>query len=162
MSQTWAGVFKGISMREVTGFLTDDGAFYESMWEAETHEATYALTGAFKQYVGESGNVKRFQNVITNLAPEIRRYLNAIEGPAEQSETISEVDQATIERETRHKPPSTREHTPNDGLGSALEDLEQQQDRGPVHVPNVGDRAWSEEVQHRREIDGPRSRRIDA
>ena len=136
-------------MREVTGYLTDDGAFYESAWEAETHEAQYALVGAFKQYVGETGNIKRFQNVITNLAPEIRRYLNAIEGPERQSETVSEVEQATVERETRHKPRKADINTSDDGLGSALEGLEQQSDRRSVHVPDVGDSAWSEEVRKR-------------
>jgi len=136
-------------MREVTGYLTEDGAFYETEDEAEKHEATHALVGAFGQYVGKTGNIERFQNVIINLAPEIRRYLNAIEGPERQSETVSETEQATIERETRHRSRKVDIHTPNDGLGSALEDLEQQSDRRPVHVPDVGDSAWAEEVRKR-------------
>ena len=53
-----------ISVRNVTGYLTDDGAFYESADDAERHEATYALIGAYNQYVGRGGNIERFQNVI--------------------------------------------------------------------------------------------------
>jgi len=142
-------------MREVTGYLTDDGAFYETQGDAERHEATYALVGAFTQFVGKGGNIDRFQNVIINLAPEIRRYLNAVEGPERQSETLSEIEQATIEREIRHRPPPTREHPSNDGLGSTLEGLVEQPDRGPVHVSDVGDRTWAEALRQRGKVDGP-------
>jgi len=141
-------------MREVVGYLTDDGAFYEAESDAEKHEATYALVGAFSQYVGKSGNIDRFQNVIINLAPEIRRYLNAVEGPERQSETVSEVEQATVERETRHRPSKVDIHSPDDGLGSALVGLVEQPDRGLMHVPNMGDRSRAEEVQQRRKVDG--------
>jgi hypothetical protein len=142
LSQTTTNsVFKGISMREVTGYLTDDGAFYESETDAERHEATLALNGAYKQYVGEKANFDRFTNVIINLAPEIRRLLNAIEG-AERAEQIkAETDAATAERETRHKRSKVDIYTSDDGLGGAFEGLEQQPDRGPLSMPDVGDRS---------------------
>lgn len=135
-------------MREVSGFLTEDGAFYESADDAERHEATHALIGAYNQYVGRGGNIERFQNVIINLSPEIRRYLNAIEGPAQPDEVAVETELAEIERgilETR-RPNKADKYPSDDGLGGTLEGMEQQPDRGPVHVPDVGDRPRAKAV----------------
>jgi len=112
-------------MREVNGYLTDDGVFYESDQEAERHEATLALNGAYKQYVGEKANFDRFTNVIINLAPEIRRLLNAIEGAERAEEIKRETDLATAERAIL-KSPKASEHTSDDGLRGAFEAVEQQ------------------------------------
>jgi len=146
-----------ITMRAVSGFLTEDGAFYETEDDAEKHEATFALVGAFRQYVGKTGNIDRFRNVITNLAPEIRRYLNAIEGPERREQDILETEQANIEREiieSRRSPAAVDIHSADDGLGGSFEGLVEQPDRGYVHVPDVGDSPRAEAVRKRRSVDG--------
>jgi hypothetical protein len=112
-------------MREVSGYLTGDGTFYESEQDAERHEATLALNGAYRQYVGEKANFDRFTNVIINLAPEIRRLLNAIEGAERAEEIKAETDLASAERAILRSPKAS-EHTSDDGLRGAFEAVEQQ------------------------------------
>jgi len=128
-------------MREVSGYLTEDGAFYESADDAEKHEATFALIGAYNQYVGRGGNIERFQNVIINLSPEIRRYLNAIEGPARKADIRDEVDLASVERSIIESGKKADKYPSDDGLGGTLEGMVEQSDRRPVHVSDMGDRS---------------------
>lgn len=140
-------------MREVTGYLTDDNTFFETAEQAEHHEAIGALKGAYHQFVGQKGNFERFANVIINLAPEIRRFLNAHEGP--ERDIKAEVDQATVEREILASRKTKADlYTADDGTGEAFEGLLQQPDRRPVHVPDLGDRPRSEEIFQRSKIDG--------
>jgi hypothetical protein len=117
-------------MREVTGYLTNDGVFYEGMDDAERHESTVALKGAYDQFVGHNGNFERFQNVIINLGPEIRRLLNAIEGPERAEEIRRDTDLATEERNIlgsrRTETSKAREHPSDDGLRGTFETVEQQ------------------------------------
>lgn len=150
-------------MRDVVGFLTEDGTFYEHAEDAEKHEALQSLSGAYTQYVGKGANFVRFQNVIINLAPEIRRFLNAVEGPEFTASVIAETEQASIEREilaTRQT--ETRQHPSDDGLGGSFEGVVEQSGGRPVHVSDMGDSPQSEEVPVKRTLDGVRSRRTDA
>lgn len=140
-------------MREVAGYLTEDGTFFERLEEAEVHESVTALSGAYKQYVGPNSNFDRFQNVIINLAPEIRRFLNAVEGPEQRESTAAEVEQATIEREIIGSP-KTDQHSSDDGLGGSFEAVVEQPDRGSMYVSDVGDSPRPEKVFVRRKVDG--------
>jgi len=151
-------------MREATGYLADDGTFFEHAEDAERYEATFVLHGAYKQYVGEHANFVRFQNVITNLAPEIRRFLNAHEGPEHEASTLAEVEQAAIEREilSVRKPETPREHPSDDGLGGSFEAVVEQSDRGPLHMPDMGDSPRPKKVREYSPFDGVRSRGTDA
>ena len=136
-------------MRSVAGSLTDDGAFYEDAHDAEKHEATYALIGAYNQYVGKGGNIERFQNVLINLAPEIRRYLDAVEGPADPTDVVSETDIATIERDILATRKKADKYPSDDGLGGTFEGVVEQPDRGHVSMSDMGDRPRTEEVRNR-------------
>ena len=146
-------------MKQVSGWLTEDGSFYERKEVAEQHEAQHFLHGAYKQFVGENANFDRFTSVIINLAPEIRRFLNANETSTDQ-EDRDETEQAHIEREilSQRKRPSTYKHSSDDGLGGAFESLEQFPSGRYLHVPDMGYRPPTEEIQDSRKVDGTRSR----
>lgn len=142
-------------MREVQGFLTSDNTFFETADQAEHHEAIGSLKGAYHQFVGQKGNFERFANVIINLAPEIRRFLNAHEGPARNDDVQAETELATIEREQLNARKAKADlYTADDGTTEAFEGLVEQSDRGYVHVPDVGDSPRTEEVRKRVKIDG--------
>src|SRR5262245_9459595 len=132
-------------MRQASGFLTEDNTFFESELEAERYEATKALEDAYRQYVGHNANFERYLNVLMNLTPEVRRFIDAVEGKYTPEINNAEVEQATIERDQiqsrRTDASKARERPSDDGLGGSFEAVEQQPDRGPMYVPDMGDRS---------------------
>lgn len=135
-------------MREVRGFLTKDGAFYEGQNEAELHEAEKELLRAYEDFVGK-GNFARFANVVTNLRDEVRRFLDAqiaLENAGAPIEDASAVSQ----------------HYPDDGLGQAFETNEQQQVGGFGDLSNMGLSSLAETLRSDRSEHGARMRGDDA
>lgn len=68
---------------EAKGWLTGDGVFFDSRSKAEFHEAEIALIVQFQRY-SVPVTWPLMETFLQDLAPEIRRYLDAYEASHEQ------------------------------------------------------------------------------
>lgn len=127
-------------MKEATGYLSEDGKFFESQEEAEEYEAWISLKNAIDE-VGVTDIVV----VIATIPNEIRRYINANEA-ASKYRSLQANDSA--KDEARRKRPAA----------FVLE----QQANCDEPLSDMGSGIIKEEVRLERKIDGVGNRRIDA
>lgn len=160
-------------MRAVSGFLADDGTYFDTYEDAELHDSIHALT-----FAAETNKINP-TNLITAVdkcATEVRRYLDAkAECNAKDSQGKSEA--ATINPVLwnqlaeysngtgfeRSNNPATSGVYNSDDTGTDVDPsvLEQPPNRNEP-VPDVGRRLFTEAIHDFGPVDGVGSRRSDA
>lgn len=144
-------------MRQASGFITEDGTFFETEEEAKLHEAEQWLRGQMVMHFPQI-DVDGILNLVETLRTELGEYLNAT---AAHLRTQTKKQNRTGDQDS-----SSSEVSGHLGhVSSAKEDLEallQLPSRRPSHVPDVGSGPRTEKVQERREEHGPGVRGTDA
>jgi len=126
-------------MRNVKGFLSDDGTFFDAEEDAELYEATHALE-AIVSNIG--ANPEKFMIVVDGCRKQIRRYLDA-KDKYEQSEGRAWDEAAS----------PAAHNADNRGPEGTAPVLEQPAD-GPEPVPDLGSGIGSEAVSADGKVDG--------
>lgn len=130
-------------MKEVAGYITDDGKFFDSMDEAEEYEAWISLSRALVEI--STIEPTSLLAVIATIPDEIRRYINANEAATRSREI-----QASL---------SAEDHN----LGEAdTQAVFEQSSRIDEPLPDMGGSIVEETIRQQRTIDGIGSGRIDA
>lgn len=137
--------------RQVEGYITTDGTFFEDRIEAEVHEATLVLSGLM---LGEGLNdhsLKFLLKFIGDYHGEVEAYIKAIR-----------IQQA-VETERAGDLPEDEGDTADDEGGSQdAESVQQQPAVSGGHLPDLGRSVSPEEIQNRRKKHGSRSRNSHA
>jgi hypothetical protein len=135
-------------MRNVKGFLSDDGVFFDAVEDAELYEATHALEAVVANI---GANPEKFLVVVDGCRKQLERYLNA-KSKYEASEARSWSTDAT-------RPGAPASPVVDNADDCRAEDhapvLEQQADE-LEHVPDVGSSVRTEAVPDDSPINGPR------
>lgn len=141
-------------MKQAHGFITADGSFFESEYEAELHEAHQTLVGLMS--IAELSYPDSVLSFIGENNEAIERYIKAsrvLQAVRREQET-DEWDGLDPEDEADKKDEAARD----DQLTSVLK-----QSVGiDEYVPNMGRGQQPEKVQHRSKVDGSRGREPDA
>jgi hypothetical protein len=133
-------------MRSVSGFLADDGVFFDTKEDAELYEALHALEFSVKSIGADPA---KFMIVIEGCQEQLRRYLDAKDS-YEKSETIGPATFGV---------PNTEPDLNNANDGGTEGDariLEQPSDKCE-YVPDVRGGVGAEDVPDRSPVDGARS-----
>lgn len=141
-------------MRNVTGFLSDDGVFFDVQEDAELYEALHMLQLTVKNI---GADPEKFMIVVDGCRKQLRRYLDA-KSSYEESEKRG-IGQASAEASGAAKA------TPNRANGGPSERhapvFEQPADERE-HVPDVRSGVSAEVVRDNSTVDGTGSGGIDA
>lgn len=141
-----------ISMKQVEGFVTDDGTFYERSVDANYHEALQELQGVLMLDIKEQ-NILKFIKILEKHHHVIERFFNAVNAKEFEQED------AGIERFFNN---TTAESDPAQDAGDVLdsrddgrgeetaETVQQQSVDGDRPVSHLGRSISAEEIQHRR------------
>jgi hypothetical protein len=151
-------------MKKTTGYLTDDGRFFDLEEEAEFAEAEQAL---LKSLPPALKNIDRFVEVILGSMTEIRRYFNA----------YSAINHGTATRNDPGGDEPDGEWQRDNRVEEVPGDLDQEDDRPTEEdvesilelppgvrepVPDVGRHIQPTKVRQQRPIHGARGRRGNA
>jgi hypothetical protein len=135
-------------MRNVKGFLSDDGMFFDAKEDAELYEATYALEAVVRTI---GANPEKFMIVVNGCQRQLRRYLDA--------QVAYEENEGRLWEDTAA--PSAAHNTDGREPEAAASVLEQPTDE-PKPMPDVGSGVGSEAVSREEPVDGSRGRRTHA
>lgn len=139
-------------MKMAQGYVTDDGTFFENKLEAELYEAEATLRRMLGTEYPQQ-NAEQFIEVVQNLMPSLRGYIDAYYATLTAKRNPTEVEDGG--KADDRKPPEA-----DAGIGhvsSTEEDLAsllKLPTRGPSHVPDMGSRSHAAKVSKRREKHG--------
>lgn len=137
-------------MKQVTGYLTDDGKFFTSGFDAALHEATEKLLGRVSTLFNASGTIMAvddFQRLIDRLTPQLEAYLHAKADQA-ANKVPSEI------RNTPRQPAASVDKTDYTGGEDFAESLHELSTDRRVDVSHVGGGTPLEEIQYGRASHG--------
>lgn len=140
-------------MKQTKGFVTDDGTFFESEYEAELYEAEFRLRAGLVATFPNL-NQEPFFSIVLTLKHELMEYLNA---HSTANATRRDPDPTEIADEAPvSEPPKANEHPAY--INSAEEDLASVLKlpvRRHSNVSDVGSSTPAEEVSNGSAFDGP-------
>jgi len=152
-------------MKKTSGYLTDDGRFFEEEEEAEFAEAEQAL---LKSLPPALKNIDRFVEVILGSMTEIRRYYNAYSainrnGVATRDDPEPDGGDSEWQRDNRTE--EVRGDLDQEDDRPAEEDAEGVLELPPgvrEPMPDVGRHIQPTKIRQQRPIHGARGRRGNA
>jgi hypothetical protein len=136
-------------MKMAQGYVTEDGTFFESKFEAELHEAEFRLRAQMAvEYpqIGIEGFIEIVQNLMSTLKGYIDAYNTANTAIINQQAEVKDRTEAQVSGATKA----------DGGIGHVsstekdLEALLKLPARGHSHVPDVGSSPRPKEIQKRR------------
>lgn len=142
-------------MRNVKGFLSDDGVFFDAEADAELYEAMHALEATVRN-IGADPN--KFLIVVEGCRKQLERYLNA-KSSFEKSERSS-VAKAGDDRRSGEQATPFVEHNADDGSAEAYTPVLEQPINESEHVPNMGCSVSTEAIPDDSALNGSRGRRF--
>jgi hypothetical protein len=140
-------------MKKVSGYLADDGTFFDAEADVELYEALHALEFSVKNIGADPA---KFMIVVEGCQDQLMRYLNA-QSKFKRSEALGPVPRAT----GSSNPQPAVDHTNDRSAEGHAPVLEQSADE-PEHVPDIRGSIGAEAVPDGRTIDGTGSGSTDA
>jgi hypothetical protein len=137
-------------MRNVKGYLSDDGVFFDAEADAELYEALQALEFTVRN-IGADPN--KFMVVVEGCRKQLERYLNA-KSKFEESEASGPDGPGGT------KPAS--EHHTDDGSAVADASVQQQPPDSAQHVPDLGGGIGAEAISNDIALNGAGGRSAHA
>lgn len=135
-------------MKRVTGFLADDGVYFDAKEDAELYEALHALEFSVRNIGADPA---KFMIVVEGCQEQLRRYLDA--------KVSYEKSEATGPRPGAA--PDSVDHTNDSRTEAAAPVLEQSPDEHQ-HVPDVRSGVSTEAVRNDSPVDGTGGGSVDA
>ena len=130
-------------MRQVKGFLSDDGVFFDAHADAELYEAMHDLELVVKNI---GANPEKFLVVLDGCHKQVRRYLDAKEGfKASEASGVASAAAGTA---------SHPEHNADDAGAETHAPVLEQPFNESKSVPDVGSGERTEAVPDYSEVDG--------
>jgi hypothetical protein len=137
-------------MKRVTGFLADDGTYFDAKADAELYEALHALEFSVRNI---GADPVKFMIVVEGCQEQLRRYLDAKAG--------YEKSEATGPRPGAGTAPDSVDHANDSRTEAAAPVLEQSLDEHQ-HVPDVRSGISTEAVRDNGPVDGAGGGSVDA
>jgi hypothetical protein len=148
-------------MKKTTGYLTDDGRFFDLEEDAEFAEAEQAL---LKSLPPALKNIDRFVEVILGSMTEIRRYYNAYTAINDRTPTRNDPggDEPESEWQRDNEVPSDLDQEDDSIAEEGAESVLELPPGVREPVPDVGRHIQPTKVRQQRPIHGARGRRGNA
>jgi hypothetical protein len=139
-------------MKQATGYITEDGTFFERQEEASLHEAEQRLRSRLVEVNG-TVDPEKFMNLVLGVMRELKGFVDAYNAADTTERNQQDKDgEAVDDSETPASDASIGHVSPTE---EDLASLLKLPSRGPRNVPDVGSSPRPKEVSKRRPKHGP-------
>jgi hypothetical protein len=139
-------------MKQTQGFVTEDGTFFESEWEAALYEAEFRLRAELGKAFPKL-NQEAFFTIVLTMKSELLEYLNA-HSTANATKPDPDTSEIGEQVEVSEAPEVDVSAGYVTGTEEDLAPVLKLPTRRPSHVPDMGSGTQSEEVPDRSKVDG--------
>lgn len=140
-------------MKMAQGYVTDDGTFFESKFEATLYEAETRLR-AHLRMADHALDQEKFLTVVFEVMPQMKEFVDAYEAQNTAARNQQAEDEKRKQDEDSEAPPAVESGGHVSSTEADLASLLKLPARRPSHVPDVGRGAPPEAIPERSKVDG--------